>query len=219
MRRASMPMRSRVDPDFYRFVRTLEAYDKIIDKNTTIVLPADSPLMKGLDRRGPRPGARGEGRARGNPRESASSLGALGRRWRLVARLRCDRVLHRAGNERRRDPVFGAIVVPQSRPACTGGGRGRSGRVDRVEVTRTFIMPVGYFLLNEPRSAPEQASVESAGSLVTPTSCSSARGSNYRIADPRQVSLRQRGAAERFCATSPARRSPRRRARCRSTTS
>ena len=37
-----------VDPQFYRFVRTLEAYDKIIDKNTTIVLPADSPLMKGL---------------------------------------------------------------------------------------------------------------------------------------------------------------------------
>jgi membrane protease subunit HflC len=36
------------DPDFYRFSRTLEAYDKIIDKNTTIVLPADSPLMKGL---------------------------------------------------------------------------------------------------------------------------------------------------------------------------
>jgi len=36
------------DPDFYRFVRTLEAYDKIIDKDTTIVLPADSPLMRGL---------------------------------------------------------------------------------------------------------------------------------------------------------------------------
>ncbi|HVN86246.1 MAG TPA: protease modulator HflC [Candidatus Binatia bacterium] len=36
------------DPDFYRFVRTLEAYDKIIDKDTTVVLPADSPLMKGL---------------------------------------------------------------------------------------------------------------------------------------------------------------------------
>jgi len=36
------------DPDFYRFVRTLEAYDKIIDKDTTIILPADSPLMKGL---------------------------------------------------------------------------------------------------------------------------------------------------------------------------
>jgi len=36
------------DPEFYRFSRTLEAYDKIIDKNTTIVLPADSPLMRGL---------------------------------------------------------------------------------------------------------------------------------------------------------------------------
>jgi len=36
------------DPDFYRFVRTLEAYDKIVDKDTTVILPADSPLMKGL---------------------------------------------------------------------------------------------------------------------------------------------------------------------------
>jgi membrane protease subunit HflC len=36
------------DPDFYRFVRTLEAYEKIIDKDTTVILPADSPLMKGL---------------------------------------------------------------------------------------------------------------------------------------------------------------------------
>jgi membrane protease subunit HflC len=34
------------DPDFYRFARTLEAYDKIIDKDTTVILPADSPLMK-----------------------------------------------------------------------------------------------------------------------------------------------------------------------------
>ncbi len=36
------------DPEFYRFVRTLEAYDKIVDANTMIVLPADSPLMKTL---------------------------------------------------------------------------------------------------------------------------------------------------------------------------
>jgi len=36
------------DPDFYRFVRTLEAYDKIVDKETTVILSADSPLMKGL---------------------------------------------------------------------------------------------------------------------------------------------------------------------------
>ena len=36
------------DPEFYRFVRTLETYDKIFDKDTTVILPADSPLMKGL---------------------------------------------------------------------------------------------------------------------------------------------------------------------------
>lgn len=35
-------------PEFYRFVRTLEAYDKIVDAETTLVLPADSPLMKSL---------------------------------------------------------------------------------------------------------------------------------------------------------------------------
>jgi membrane protease subunit HflC len=37
-----------VDPEFYQFSRTLESYDKIIDSNTTVVLPADSPLMKSL---------------------------------------------------------------------------------------------------------------------------------------------------------------------------
>ena len=36
------------DPEFYHFVRTLESYDKIIDKSTTVILPADSSLMKGL---------------------------------------------------------------------------------------------------------------------------------------------------------------------------
>ncbi|HEV7732926.1 MAG TPA: protease modulator HflC [Candidatus Binatia bacterium] len=36
------------NPDFYKFVRTLEAYEKIIDKDTTLVMPADSPLMKSL---------------------------------------------------------------------------------------------------------------------------------------------------------------------------
>jgi membrane protease subunit HflC len=35
-------------PDFYRFLRTLESYDKFVDKDTTVVLPADSPLMKSL---------------------------------------------------------------------------------------------------------------------------------------------------------------------------
>ncbi|NOY80763.1 MAG: protease modulator HflC [Kiritimatiellaeota bacterium] len=34
------------DPEFYRFIRTLAAYDKIIDDKTTAILPADSDLLK-----------------------------------------------------------------------------------------------------------------------------------------------------------------------------
>lgn len=36
------------DPDFYEFTRTLEAYKKIIDEKTTLILPADSKLFKTL---------------------------------------------------------------------------------------------------------------------------------------------------------------------------
>ena len=34
------------DPKFYKFIRTLAAYDKIIDDQTTAVLPADSELLR-----------------------------------------------------------------------------------------------------------------------------------------------------------------------------
>jgi membrane protease subunit HflC len=34
------------DPDFYEFTRTLEAYRKFLDDNTTLILPSDSQLMK-----------------------------------------------------------------------------------------------------------------------------------------------------------------------------
>jgi membrane protease subunit HflC len=34
------------NPEFYRFIRTLEAYEKIINGQTTVVVPADSELMK-----------------------------------------------------------------------------------------------------------------------------------------------------------------------------
>jgi membrane protease subunit HflC len=37
------------DPDFYEFMRTLEAYQKIIDDKTTLVLPADSKLFDMLN--------------------------------------------------------------------------------------------------------------------------------------------------------------------------
>ncbi len=36
-------------PDFYEFLRTLEAYKSIIDEKTTVVLPADSKLFKLLE--------------------------------------------------------------------------------------------------------------------------------------------------------------------------
>ena len=37
------------DPKFYRFLRDLEAYEKILDENTTIFLPSDSSLLETLD--------------------------------------------------------------------------------------------------------------------------------------------------------------------------
>ncbi len=36
------------DPVFYEFIRTLEAYEKVIDDKTTLVLPGDSKLFKKL---------------------------------------------------------------------------------------------------------------------------------------------------------------------------
>mgnify|MGYP003320687185 CR=1 FL=1 len=33
-------------PDFYEFLRTLDTYKKIVDDNTTLVLPSDSRLFK-----------------------------------------------------------------------------------------------------------------------------------------------------------------------------
>jgi len=34
------------DPEFYEFVRTLEAYEQFIDDDATIVLPSDAPLLE-----------------------------------------------------------------------------------------------------------------------------------------------------------------------------
>jgi membrane protease subunit HflC len=31
--------------DFYEFLRTLESYEKVLNGNTTLVLPADSPFL------------------------------------------------------------------------------------------------------------------------------------------------------------------------------
>ena len=39
----------REDPAFYKFIRALDSYDSIIDKNTTLMLPSDNELFKYLD--------------------------------------------------------------------------------------------------------------------------------------------------------------------------
>lgn len=38
----------RQDPEFYKFLRSLESYEKIIDENTTLFISSDSPLMEAL---------------------------------------------------------------------------------------------------------------------------------------------------------------------------
>ena len=37
------------DPEFYRFLRTLQSYEAFIDSNTTLILAADSPLLQYLN--------------------------------------------------------------------------------------------------------------------------------------------------------------------------
>ncbi len=41
------------DPEFYRFLRTLEAYGKMIDTDTTLILRSDSELWKMIDKGAP----------------------------------------------------------------------------------------------------------------------------------------------------------------------
>jgi membrane protease subunit HflC len=41
------------DPKFYQLVRTLEAYEKMIDKDTTIIMPADADLLKFINSANP----------------------------------------------------------------------------------------------------------------------------------------------------------------------
>ena len=37
------------DPEFYRFIRTLQSYEAFIDSNTTLILPSDSELLQYLN--------------------------------------------------------------------------------------------------------------------------------------------------------------------------
>jgi len=35
-----------IDPEFYRFVRTLQSYERGLDSDTTLILPADAPFLR-----------------------------------------------------------------------------------------------------------------------------------------------------------------------------
>ena len=64
--------------EFYRFLRTLEAYKKVLNEKTTLVLPADSPFLDLLTSRipsaGPGPGR--DGKAAERKREAPERAGA-----------------------------------------------------------------------------------------------------------------------------------------------
>jgi membrane protease subunit HflC len=49
------------DPEFYELLRTLEVYEKILDEKTTVLLSADSDLLKYLTRPNSEEGAGGSG--------------------------------------------------------------------------------------------------------------------------------------------------------------
>jgi membrane protease subunit HflC len=37
------------DPEFYRFIRTLETYEKTIDANTTLIMPSNAEILRYLN--------------------------------------------------------------------------------------------------------------------------------------------------------------------------
>ena len=62
--------------EFYRFLRTLEAYRKVLNEKTTLVLPADSPFLDLLTSRVP--GGTRDGDAPATGKESDSAAAAPG---------------------------------------------------------------------------------------------------------------------------------------------
>jgi len=64
--------------EFYRFLRTLEAYKKVLNEKTTLVLPADSPFLDLLTSRIPSAGAAPgrDGEAAERQREAPERAGA-----------------------------------------------------------------------------------------------------------------------------------------------
>jgi modulator of FtsH protease HflC len=70
------------NPAFYKFLRTLQAYEKFLDENTTLFLPADAEVLRMLRpqlRQGAKePAERSSVAVTAKPRESARTLSAAG---------------------------------------------------------------------------------------------------------------------------------------------
>jgi membrane protease subunit HflC len=64
------------NPSFYKFLRTLQAYEKLLDENTTVFLPADAEVMRVLRPR-PSNGAAPPVTAKSKPAESKQSAAAF----------------------------------------------------------------------------------------------------------------------------------------------
>lgn len=67
----------RKDPEFYELLKTLETYQSILDDQTTVVLSADSPLLKLLTRGVPEPGAAASQPATTTPQAKTPPLSAV----------------------------------------------------------------------------------------------------------------------------------------------
>jgi len=67
------------DAEFYQFLRTLQAYDKVLTDGTTLILPADSALLKYLNQMGASPiqTLPGDGMMPSSDLESSRTHGAI----------------------------------------------------------------------------------------------------------------------------------------------
>ncbi|MBI4319643.1 MAG: hypothetical protein HY675_14235, partial [Chloroflexi bacterium] len=66
------------DPEFYKFLRTLESYGKFIDDKTTVVLPSNSELLKYLNQVQNRPQGQASASTPTSPTTPGSSTSSAG---------------------------------------------------------------------------------------------------------------------------------------------
>jgi modulator of FtsH protease HflC len=73
------------NPSFYKFLRTLQAYEKVLDGSTTLVLPTGAEILEMLHGDAPPPDGRGEHPAGSPPAPRPDELASPGRELGLLA--------------------------------------------------------------------------------------------------------------------------------------